>query len=280
MSTGETGTGKEVFARALHAASARRDGPFVAVNCAAIPASLFEAELFGHRRGAFTGAVRDHVGFAQQADGGVLFLDEIGELPLDVQPKLLRLLQDRAVQPVGAERAVRIDVRLVAATHRDLAQEVAAKRFREDLFYRVHVVDIRLPALRERAADVPELVQHLLERIGRQAQTIAPRAMKRLTSYEWPGNVRELENELQRASILAGGDPIELRHLSEKLRGTPDRAAPGSADATLSERLAVAERAIIREVLARTHGNRTHAARVLGLTRQGLVRKLQRLGLT
>jgi transcriptional regulator with PAS, ATPase and Fis domain len=275
--TGETGTGKEVFARALHTASARATKAFVAVNCTAVPAALFEAELFGYRRGAFTGAVRDHAGYVREADGGVLFLDEVGDMPLEVQPKLLRLLQEKTVRAVGGDRELTADVRLVAATNRDLAADVAAGRFRADLFYRINVVEIRLPPLRERAPDIPELVRHLLSRSGRDPDGITPKAIRNLVSYEWPGNVRELENELQRANVLAGRDAIDQRHLSQKVRAHKrEHAIPKG---TLAERLLDAERRMVIEALERLNGNRTHAARALGLSRAGLFRKMQRLGL-
>jgi len=275
--TGETGTGKEVFARALHAASSRSKGPFVTVNCSALPPSLFEAELFGYRRGAFTGAVRDHAGLAREADGGMLFLDEVGELPIEMQPKLLRLLQERRVRPVGGDRETPVDLRLVTATNRELAADVAQGRFRSDLFYRINVVEIRLPALRERLPDIPELARHLLSRLGHQDQAIAPGALRRLLDYEWPGNVRELENELQRASILAGGGGIEERHLSARVR----RRAPAAPapTGTLADRLLVTEREMLVDALERAKGNRTHAAKALGLTRAGLFKKMRRLGL-
>jgi two-component system response regulator HydG len=275
---GETGTGKDVFARALHGASRRAAGPLVALNCTAVPASLFEAELFGHRRGAFTGAVRDRVGLAEQASGGTLFLDEIGELALDLQPKLLRLLQERRVMPVGATQEIPVDIRVIAATNRDLRAEVTAGRFREDLYYRLSVVEIELPPLRERLSDLPELCRHLLERHGHAGHEVTAPALRVLTSYDWPGNVRELENEVVRAAVLAADDPIEPRHLSTRLtqrlrRSTvPDRAY-------LTERLESVEREVLREVLRHTGGNRTKAAAVLGLTRQGLQAKLRRLGM-
>jgi DNA-binding NtrC family response regulator len=274
---GETGTGKEVFARALHAASRRSAGPFVAVNCAAIPPTLFEAELFGHQRGAFTGALRDHPGYVRQAEGGTLFLDEIGELPSAMQPKLLRLLEDRRVHPVGGVRETIVDFRLVAATHRNLEAEVEAGRFRGDLYYRLNVVEIVLPPLRERSADLPALVRHLLHRLGRGDQRIDPKALACLLQYPWPGNVRELENELERAAILAGDGVITRRHLSPRV--ARPGATAGQAPRTLSEQMLAAERAMLLEALARSSGNRTHAARALGLTRQGLLRKLQRHGI-
>jgi len=273
--TGETGTGKEVFARALHAASQRAAGPFVTLNCAAIPATLFEAELFGYRKGAFTGAMRDQMGHARMADRGTLFLDEIGELPLELQPKLLRMVQERAVAPLGGGTEKKIDVRIVAATNRDLEQEVAKGRFRADLYYRLNVVEVHLPPLRERSGDVAELVRHLLARMDKRVE-VTPRAMKRLVEYAWPGNVRELENELQRACVLASGRSIEERHLSPRLRSTKTAA---KTTGKLADRVAAFERTAIEEVLEQCQGNRTRAAKVLGLTRQGLVLKLKKRGI-
>jgi two-component system NtrC family response regulator len=219
---GESGTGKELVARALHAASDRRDKPFVAVNCAAIPENLFESELFGHARGAFTGASERRVGRFMQADGGTLLLDEIGELPLPVQAKLLRVLQEREVTPVGESRAQRVDVRVVAATHRDLEQMVAEGKFREDLLYRIHVVPVELPALRERRSDVPRLVRHFIERArerrGRDVTGITEEAMAALCAYRWPGNVRQLENAVERMVLLRGEGLIELDDVPERIR--------------------------------------------------------------
>jgi len=275
--TGETGTGKEVFARALHDAGPRARGPFLALNCAAVPASIFESELFGHRRGAFTGAVRDHDGYAQQASGGTLFLDEVGELASDLQPKLLRMLEEHRIRPVGGDRDTAIDVRLVAATNRDLAMEVTAGRFRPDLFYRLNVVEIRLPPLRERMMDLPELCRHLLARHDRAQQEVTPGAMGYLARYLWPGNIRELENELLRAAVLAGDEPITERHLSPKLTSARTSGTPGKG--TMAERVAAFEREIVQEALREAGGNRPRAARALGITRQGVGVVMRRLGL-
>jgi two-component system NtrC family response regulator len=226
---GESGTGKELVARALHAASDRRERPFVAVNCAAIPENLFESELFGHARGAFTGASERRLGRFVQADGGTLLLDEIGELPLPVQAKLLRVLQEREVTPVGESRAQRIDVRVIAATHRDLEQMVADGKFREDLLYRIHVVPVELPALRERPSDVPQLVRHFIERArerrGRAVTGITEEALAALCAYRWPGNVRQLENTVERMVLLRGEGVIELEDVPERIRnaGTSGR---------------------------------------------------------
>ncbi len=275
--TGETGSGKELFARAAQALSRRRDRAFVSVNCAAVPGSLFEAEFFGYRRGAFTGATHDHVGFAQQAHGGTLFLDEVAELCLDLQPKLLRLLQERQVRPVGAVRDVEVDLRLVAATNRDLAKDVGDGRFRADLYYRLNAVEVHIPPLRERTEDLPLLAAHLLSQNG-AANGISACAMRCLCAYCWPGNVRELENELRRAAVLAGVGPIEAAHLSARVREPIGASAP-TALLSLPERVAEFERGAIRCALASAHGNKAEAARLLGLNRKTLFTKLRRLGL-
>lgn len=275
--TGETGSGKELFARAAQALSRRRDRAFVSVNCAAVPGSLFEAEFFGYRRGAFTGATQDHVGFAQQAHGGTLFLDEVAELCLELQPKLLRLLQERQVRPVGAVRDVEVDLRLVAATNRDLAKDVGDGRFRADLYYRLNAVEVRIPPLRERIEDLPLLAAHLLSENGAANTAISACAMRCLRAYSWPGNVRELENELRRAAVLAGVGTIEASHLSAKVR-EPIASVPMGL-LSLPERVAEFEREAIRCALASAHGNKTEAARLLGLNRKTLFTKLRRLGL-
>src|SRR5262245_11974704 len=211
---GETGTGKELLARALHARSARRDRPFVVVNCAALPATLIESELFGHERGAFTGAHTSQIGRFELAHRGTVFLDEVGELPLELQPRLLRVVQEGQLERLGSPRTVEIDVRLIVATNRDLAEEVRQGRFRRDLYYRLNVFPITLPALRERRSDIPLLVRHLVQRfseqLGKRIDTIPPEVMHALETYEWPGNVRELENVLQRAIILSNGTTLSL----------------------------------------------------------------------
>jgi DNA-binding NtrC family response regulator len=277
--TGETGTGKEVAARVLHDVSLRKRGPFVAINCAAIPAELIESELFGHVKGAFTGAVADRPGRFAQANGGTLFLDEIGDLPLNMQAKLLRAIQERVVTPLGGERNVTIDVRIVAATHRELSAEVAARTFREDLFYRLNVIPIHLPPLRERPADIPQLATHFLALAaarGAPARSLSPAAEGCLLAYPWPGNVRELKNAMERVTALARGPLVTGDDLAF-LMAAP--AAPvGIADALLDlplpEAIERLERASIERALRASSGNRAETARRLGISRQSLYTKL------
>ncbi len=277
---GETGTGKEVVARALHRHGRRRGRPFVAVNCAAIPAELLESQLFGHVRGAFTGAVADRAGSFREADGGTLFLDEVGDMPLSMQAKLLRVLQERVVTPVGG-RPVRVDVRIVAASHRDLPAMVRTGQFREDLFYRLGVVPLLLPPLRERLADVVPLAEHFLAlaAAGGAARRLSAGAAARLLSHAWPGNVRELQNAMQRVVALSRRPVMEAGDLA--FLG----AAPVAAEevdwlsGTLEAAVARLEAAMIRRALERSRGNKAEAARRLGIHRQLLHAKLQRLGL-
>ena len=290
--TGESGTGKEMVARALHSRSGRR-GSFVAVNCAALPADLLESELFGHVRGAFTGAVRDRPGRFEVADHGTLFLDEIGDMPPALQAKLLRVLQDHAFERVGDSRTRTVDVRVIAATHVDLARAVAEGRFREDLFYRLRVVPIHIPPLRERREDLTYLISHLLQRIASRrgrALRLAPAALEALVAADWPGNVRELENALEYATALCDGQTIHLEHLPP-LAGVGWRAPGGrtSADGELGDAtddgalsMAVAlsteereELTAIREALRRAHYRRDEAAGALGMSRTTLWRKMK-----
>ena len=217
--SGESGTGKELVARAIHAQSSRRGAPFVAVNCAAIPRDLLESELFGHVKGAFTGAIRDKAGKFQLADGGTIFLDEVGELPLDLQPKLLRALQERSVEPVGGSHPQKLDVRVVAATNVDLEKALDEGMFREDLYYRLAVIPVHLPPLRERREDIPLLIRRFLARSGSPAPSVSAEALAILENYPWPGNVRELRNAIERAVIMAKGDKIRLEDLPAELRG-------------------------------------------------------------
>jgi transcriptional regulator with GAF, ATPase, and Fis domain/pSer/pThr/pTyr-binding forkhead associated (FHA) protein len=282
---GETGTGKELIASAVHYGSPRREKLFVAQNCAALPENLLESELFGHKRGAFTGATEDKKGLFELADGGTLFLDEIGEMPLSLQAKLLRALQEGEIRPVGATATKRVDVRIVGATNRDLEKEVAAGRFREDLFYRLRVFPLRLPPLRERREDVPLLAGHFLERYGREfgkpATGFSQQAMEVLQSYAWPGNVRELENEVQRLVIqLEPNEFVQPEHLSPRIRQVENlivRVHP--AKGTLREMMDQVEKWILLEALREHDQNKSATAKTLGITREGLHKKLKSLGL-
>jgi serine/threonine-protein kinase PknK len=275
---GESGTGKELVARAIHDNGARARRPFVVENCASVPETLLESTLFGHVRGAFTGAASTRAGLFDVADGGTLFLDEIGEMPLSMQTKLLRALQSGEVRPVGSERSHQVDVRIVGATHRDLSAMVAAGTFREDLFYRLDVVTVRVPPLRERAADIPLLVTHFLGKhaAGRKVK-ITRSAIDRLAAYPWPGNVRQLENELRRALVLAE-DRIDVAELSEDVaRGGPTAAR--EAGLGLKARVDALETQLVKDALVRTQGNQTRAAEALGVSRFGLQKMMRRLGI-
>jgi DNA-binding NtrC family response regulator len=284
---GENGTGKELVARAIHAESPRRARPFVGVNCAAIPRDLFESELFGHERGAFTGATARRRGKFVRADGGTLFLDEVGEIPLELQPKILRALEAGRIEAVGGDREVEVDVRVIAATNRDLPADVARGRFREDLYYRLEGVSLTVPPLRERAADVPALVEHFLHAScaehNLKPRTIAPDAVGRLRAHPWPGNVRELRNLVERMVILTERDRIELRDVEEALpaRGggsASGRSAGGPAGRPLKEILEATERQAIEDALRRHGGTMAAAARELGLERSHLYKKARALG--
>ncbi|MGN6110790.1 MAG: sigma-54-dependent transcriptional regulator [Kofleriaceae bacterium] len=278
--TGESGTGKELVARSLHALSSRRDQPFVAVNCAAMPAPLLESELFGHLRGAFTDAKRSRPGLFVQAGSGTIFLDEIGEMPTEMQVKLLRVLQERKIRPVGGDEEVPIEARVITATNRDLEREVHDGRFREDLYYRVNVVAIGIPPLRDRDGDVLQLARFFLDRIaartGKRIRELSPAAARKLADYDWPGNVRELENCIERAVALCRTEEITLEDLPSKVRDfEPSRfvidAQAPSELMTLDEM----ERRYVRQVLASVGGNKTHAARILGIDRRSLYRRLE-----
>ncbi|MGE8565686.1 MAG: sigma-54-dependent transcriptional regulator [Achromobacter sp.] len=277
---GETGTGKELVARALHRNSSRGARPFVAVNCAAIPVELMESELFGHVRGAYTGATSDRAGRFREAEGGTLFLDEIGDMPLATQAKILRVLQEREITPVGGARVVPVNVRIVAATHRDLPGAVAAGKFREDLWYRLQVVPIALPPLRERLGDVLTLAEHFLRRIGDGVpRRLTTAAAQRLLAHSWPGNVRELRNAMERAAVLCHGVAIEPEHIGLQPMGNAQGAPDIPLDGPLAEAVAALERTMIQRALLAADGNRTEAARRLGLSRQQLYRKLAEHGL-
>ncbi len=286
--TGESGTGKELVARALHELSPRAAMPFVAVNCGAIPAELLESELFGHVKGAFTDASRAKKGLAAEADGGTLFLDEIGELAPGLQVKLLRLLQEEEIRPVGDTRPQRLDVRVVAATVRDLGAAVRAGQFREDLYYRLDVVGIRLPPLRERPGDLRPLAAHFLARYGRlrpdrAVTAISDDALAAMEAYRWPGNVRELEHAVERAVVLCEGTSISEDDLPEAVRGgtSPQGAGAAIPEGTLSVKRAMrsVEEQLIRRALERTGGNRTRAAELLELSYRALLYKIKEYGL-
>ncbi len=275
---GESGTGKELVARALHHESERRGRPFYAVNVAALPESLLEAELFGHEKGAFTGAVSRKIGLFEQASGSTLFLDEVGDLKRDLQVKLLRTLQEREILRVGGTERIKVDVRIVAATNRDLEQDVRKGAFREDLFYRLNVIPIVLPPLRSRRTDIPLLVEHFLKKHGGgRTRTVTAPAMEALVRYDWPGNVRELESMIERALVLGDADSISPDDLSAAIRAaTP---APGGLRLEIPEEgidLDTVERTLIAKALARTRGNVSQAARLLGLTRRTLQYRLER----
>ena len=293
--SGESGTGKELAARLIHLQGPRAAAPFVPVNCGAIPPDLVESELFGHKKGAFTGAISDNPGLFQAADGGTLFLDEVAELPLPAQVKLLRVLQEKRARPVGSQREVPVDVRLISATHRDLAAEVASGRFRQDLFYRINVIELRLPPLRERTGDIPLLTAYFLERIARQngmlAPRLAPSALTALTHYPFPGNVRELENVLERALALAEGETLEAAdlYLPTPPAGTagapwPAAAAPtpasdAAAETSLAESIGEIQRQVLLRTLEETRWNRTAAAKQLGMSLRSLRYRLNKLGI-
>ena len=279
--TGETGSGKELVARALHAASARSERPFVVLDCGAIPGTLLESELFGHARGAFTDARTERRGLLVQADGGTLFLDEIGELPLELQPKLLRALQERCVRPVGGDAEVSFDVRVVAATNRDLEAAVENGRFRRDLFFRLEVFHVAVPPLRSRGNDILLLAQRFLERVaarsGKHVVGISPFAAERLLSYPWPGNVRELQNCIERAVALTRFDQLVAEDLPERIRGhRAEHVLVASDDPLELIPLEEVERRYVLRVLEAAGGNKTLAARILGLDRKTLHRKLER----
>jgi len=280
---GETGTGKEVIARAIHDSSPRQKGPFVALNCAAIPAALLESELFGHEKGAFTGAVERRAGCFELAQNGTVLLDEIGDMPIATQAKLLRVLEDGRVRRLGGKAEIQLDVRVIAATNAPLDNAIREGKFREDLFYRLNVVRVGLPPLRERRDDIPLLVEHFLKKFAdenkRPPRRIARAALHKLIGYRWPGNVRELENEVVRAASL-GGETISVDDLSPPVAaGEPEAAVDSPDDLGIKPRVERLERTLLREALHRADGNQTQAAKLLGLSRFGLQKKLRRYGL-
>jgi two-component system response regulator AtoC len=285
---GESGTGKELVARAIHDSSPRARATFIAVNCGAIPANLLESELFGYRKGAFTDASRDRKGLFEEASGGTLFLDEIGELPVSLQVKLLRVLQEGEIHRLGDSQDTKVDVRVVAATARDLGVEVKRGTFREDLYYRINVFALHLPALRERREDIPLLVEHFLARLnarmGLSISGVTAGVMHILMSYDWPGNVRELENTIERAVVLADGAEIDIDSLPERLRvPTPGlaevQAVVDDADLSIKRASRRSEEALIRRALVRTKGNRTRAAALLEISHRALLYKIREYGI-
>jgi len=275
---GETGTGKELVARGLHRASARSDHPFLALNCAAMPEPLLESELFGHRRGAFTGAIRDNPGLFRAAAGGVVFLDEVADMPVSMQAKLLRVLEEQEVVPLGDSFPRKVDVRVLSATNRDLRAEVAAGRFREDLYYRLAVFPISLPPLRERREDIPLLCAHFIAKLGPKTNPkirgVGDAALGRIMAYHWPGNVRELENTLERAVLMCDGQVIHGHHLPPSLQTA--EASGTVTRVSLSDAVAGFEKDLIQDALKTTRGNRAKAARLLDTTERVLNYKVRK----
>ncbi|MBX3260803.1 MAG: sigma-54-dependent Fis family transcriptional regulator [Labilithrix sp.] len=278
---GESGVGKELVARAVHARSARKNHPFVPINCGAIPENLLESELFGHKKGAFTDAHSDRRGLFEEADGGTLFLDEIGELPLNLQVKLLRVLQEESIRRLGDSKDVKVDVRIITATHRDLAAEAKAGRFREDLYYRVNVLPIVIPPLRSRREDINLLIDHFITRnntrLGTQIRALTADARKLLLEYAWPGNVRELENTIERAMVLCDGDVIDAHDLPERLREAldPVQVQLATGELSVKKTTAAIEEILIRRALQKTRGNRTRAAELLEISHRALLYKIK-----
>lgn len=284
---GESGTGKELVARLIHESGARSEGPFIAVNCGAIPTELMESELFGHKRGSFTGAVADKKGLVQTAEGGTLFLDEVADLPLHMQVKLLRVVQEKTVRPIGEAREETVDVRILSATHKNLSQLVAEGRFREDLFYRIDVIELRVPSLRERSEDIPELAETILGRVARrmdmEASRLTAEALQTLEQYAFPGNVRELENVLERALTLSVGgmitpESIKLRAAARPADTTEPTTTP-SDHAALGDQLEGIEREAIMKALEKTRYNKTAAAKLLGMSFRALRYRIKKLGI-
>ncbi|MCC6902560.1 MAG: sigma-54-dependent Fis family transcriptional regulator [Polyangiaceae bacterium] len=279
--TGESGSGKELVARAIHRRSSRRGGPFVPINCGAIPENLLESELFGHKKGAFTDAISDRRGLFEEADGGTLFLDEIGELPLALQVKLLRVLEDEKIRRLGEARDIQVDVRIITATHRDLTAETKAGRFREDLYYRLNVLPIHVPPLRDRREDIPLLIEHFITRnnarLGTNIRGMDSECRRLLYEYSWPGNVRELENTIERAMVLAEGDQLVAADLAERIREARDpvQMQLASGELSVKKTMRVIEELLIRRALQKTKGNRTRAAEVLEISHRALLYKIK-----
>jgi two-component system NtrC family response regulator len=281
---GETGTGKELIARAIHLNSLRRERPFVIINCGAIPAELLESELFGHLKGSFTGAVHHKKGKIEMAEGGTIFLDEIGELPLSLQVRLLRLLQEREIEKIGATSMIRVDVRILAATHRDLETLVEEQKFREDLYYRLAVIPITVPSLRERTGDVAELVNHFFERTknryGRPELQLPPSLMPYLLNYRWPGNVRELQNVVERLVLLSRSDEVTVADLPERLRQAAPRQEAQHASPAPGTALEDVERNLILQALRHCNWNKSKAARQLDISRKTLVYRMRKYAIS
>jgi two-component system response regulator AtoC len=279
--TGESGVGKELVARAIHARSSRKAAAFVPINCGAIPENLLESELFGHKKGAFTDASSDRRGLFEEAHSGTLFLDEIGELPLNLQVKLLRVLQEETIRRLGDARDIKVDVRIIAATHRDLGAEAKAGRFREDLFYRINVLPIAIPPLRARREDINLLIDHFIAknnaRLGTQIRGLSTEARKLLLDYAWPGNVRELENTIERAMVLADADTLSSSDLPERVREAldPVQVQLASGELSIKKTTAAIEEILIRRALAKTKGNRTRAAEILEISHRALLYKIK-----
>ncbi|MCL4116809.1 UNVERIFIED_CONTAM: hypothetical protein GTU68_022225 [Idotea baltica] len=287
--SGESGTGKELIARAVHHNSERRGKPFIAINCGAIPENLMESELFGHKKGAFTDASQDKTGLFEEAEGGTVFLDEIGEMPLHLQVKLLRVLQEKQIQRVGDEKVRNIDVRIIAASLRNLERDVENKQFRDDLLYRLNVINIKIPPLRERDEDVKILAEHFLEKYNKklnlEVKGISPEAMQCLMDHKWKGNVRELENCIERALVLNTTEMIEVECLPDKIRNRLKSAAL-NINKILDDNLSIKERTseleveLIKRALIKTKGNRTHASKLLSISHRALIYKIKEYGLT
>jgi two-component system response regulator PilR (NtrC family) len=282
---GESGTGKELVARLIHESGSRGEAPFIAVNCGAIPTELMESELFGHKRGSFTGAVADKKGLVQSAEGGTLFLDEVADLPLHMQVKLLRVVQEKTVRPIGETREEPVDVRILSATHRNLSQLVAEGRFREDLYYRINVIEIRVPSLRERREDIAPLARAILGRLGRRMEldpTLGPEALRALETYEFPGNVRELENVLERALTLCPHGVITEEHIKLRVAVRTEQeghAAIPSSPTALGDQLEDIERDAIVKALEKARYNKTAAAKLLGMSFRALRYRIKKLGI-
>jgi len=283
---GETGVGKELVARAIHNRSPRRTKPFLAVNCGAIPGNLIESELFGHRKGAFTDAHADKRGIFEEADGGTLFLDEITEIPILLQVKLLRVLQESTVRRVGENHDRKVDVRIVAATNKELAKEAKAQRFREDLYFRLNVLSLTIPALRERREDIPLLVEHFIgrfnEKLGTSITGIDPRAMQILTEFSWDGNVRQLEHAMERAMVLCESTVIQLQDLEPRIREPADPIAAelDKGNYSIKKTVRIVEEILIRRALEKTKGNRTRAAELLEISHRALLYKIKEFGVS